>query len=147
MLFLLYAIDDNQKPSQPAAQVSDNERAAIAAKREADELASKQAEEAKCEADLRCIAEKKTIEATFKCVPYVERLATNNFEWIDKWYEPKFSHFKWRDQKDLVVTYVGDKIKYQNGFSGWVLSRYECDYSIRAGIVLDVRASPGRLPP
>ena len=79
-------------------------------------------QKAKCEADLRCIAEKKTIEATFKCVPYVERLATNNFEWIDKWYEPKFSHFKWRDQKDLVVTYAGDKIKYQNGFGGWMLS-------------------------
>jgi hypothetical protein len=147
MFFLLYLIGDNQKPSPPAAQVSDSERAAIAAKREADELASKKAEEARCDADLKCIGDKKSIEATFRCVPYVERLATNNFEWIDKWYEPKFSHFRWKDQGNLVVTYLGDKIKYQNGFGGWVLSRYECDYSIRTGTVLDVRASAGRLPP
>jgi hypothetical protein len=80
-------------------------------------------------------------------VPYLERLATNNFEWIDRWYEPKFSYFRWRDQKNLVVTYLGDKIKYQNGFGAWVISSYECDYSIRAGVVLDARASPGRLPP
>ena len=44
------------------------------------------------------------------------------------------------------VTYVGDKIKFQNGFGAWVLSVYECDYNIPARIVLDVRAAAGRVP-
>ena len=86
------------------------------------------------------------INASFKCAPLIERLAQNNFEWTDKWYEPKLSHFKWRDKKHEVVTYAGDKIKYQNGFGAWVLSKYECDYNVALGVALDARASAGRLP-
>jgi hypothetical protein len=134
--FVLAQLFVDKKPaSQPTAQVSE------AAKREADKQ-----QEAQCETDLKCIGDKKSVEATFKCVPYVERLAKNNFEWIDAWYEPKFSHFRWKDQNNLVVTYLGDKIKFQNGFGGWMLSRYECDYNIRTSAVLDVRASAGRMP-
>ena len=94
-----------------------------------------------------CIGDKKSIEASFKCAPYVERLAKNNFEWIDAWYEPKFSLFRWKSQPNLVITYLGDKINIKTGLAGWVLSVYECDYSIRTKDVLDVRASAGRLPP
>jgi hypothetical protein len=76
----------------------------------------------------------------------IERLAKNNFEWIDKWYEPKFSHFRWRDRTNHTVTYIGDRIKFQNGFGAWILSIYECDFSAKTGNVLDVRASAGQLP-
>src|SRR5690242_9972245 len=54
-------------------------RVADAAKLE-EELARK-LQDAECEADLKCIGEKKFIKASFKCAPYVERLAKNNFEW------------------------------------------------------------------
>jgi hypothetical protein len=148
VLFILFLIAMNsggkETPKQQAA-VSGTDRAAIA-KNEALEAAKKQEEEARCHANLQCLGDKKSIEAKFKCVPYVERLAKNNYEWVDKWYESKFSRFRWKDQKNLVITYIGDKIKYQNGFGAWVLSIYECDYNVSTQTVIDVRASPGRLP-
>jgi hypothetical protein len=136
----------DSKPESVISQKRDADELARKKQLEADELARKQAEEAKCRTDLQCIGDKKSIEATFKCVPIIERLAKNNFEWTDRWYEPKFGRFRWKDQKNLVVTYLGDKIKFQNGFGAWILSRYECDYNIATGTVLDARASAGRLP-
>jgi hypothetical protein len=115
--------------------------AAEAAKREADA-----AEAARCATDLRCFAEKHISRATTRCRPQIERLAINNFEWFDRWYESKLSHFRWKDQENQIITYAGDKIKYQNSFGAWTLSIYECDYDANNAVVLDVRARPGRLP-
>ena len=44
------------------------------------------------------------------------------------------------------VTYVGDKIKFQNGFGAWQFATYACDYDPIADDVLNVDASLGRLP-
>ena len=120
-------------------------------KRDAAELESKRARDAEVEAqlcaeELRCTAEKNNAEATVRCIPFIERLAKNNFDWIDRWYEPKLTHFRWKDKKRKLVTYFGDKIKYQNGFGAWIISIYECDFDTTAQIVTDVRAYPGRLP-
>jgi hypothetical protein len=102
VLFILFlvAVNSGEKgvPKQQTTNVSEADRAAIA-KKEALEVAKKQEEEARCNADLQCLGDKKSIEAKIKCVPYVERLAKNNFEWVDKWYESKFSRFRWKDQK------------------------------------------------
>lgn len=107
---------------------------------------AKAATDAACMDDLRCIAEKNSVGAAIKCAPLVERLAKNNFEWIDKWYEQKFSHYRWKDRANRIVTFVGDRIKYQNGFGAWTLSIYECDFDTRSNTVLDVRARAGQLP-
>jgi hypothetical protein len=132
-------------PGKPATATASATSAV--AQREADDLGVKKAEEeAKCAADVRCVGEKKMIEASFRCAPLMERLAQNSFEWTDRWYEPKLSHYRWADQNHQVVTYSRDKIKYQNGFGAWVLSKYECDYNVALGAAIDVRASPGRLP-
>jgi hypothetical protein len=107
--------------------------------------AQKAEAEAKCAVDLQCLGDKKIISASFKCAPLIERLAKNNFEWIDAWYETKLSHFRWKDKDAKIITFIGDRIKFQNGFGAWVISKYECDYNALLDIVLDVRASPGRI--
>jgi len=112
---------------------------------EAAQKAAQAAEAGRCAGDLHCLGEKYFPEATVYCKPLVERLAKNNFEWIDGWLEPKFSHYRWKNKSLGVITYIGDKIKYQNGFGAWVLSVYECDFDTKSKAVLDVRASPGRL--
>ncbi|MCK1640471.1 zinc ribbon domain-containing protein [Bradyrhizobium sp. 157] len=136
-ILVIMFLNSFNKDSTKQQAVSEEDRIATA-KKEAEE-------EARCNSDLKCLGNKKSIEASFKCAPNVEKLAKNNFEWIDKWYESKFSRFGWKDKNNLVITYVGDKIKFQNGFGAWVLSRYECDYSIPTSTVMDVRASAGRL--
>lgn len=102
---------------------------------------------AECVKDLSCWADHHHIEATIRCEKYVERLAKYSHQWTDKWHETKFSHFRWKNSKKGTVTYIGDKIRFQNGFGAWQNSVYECDFDPASKQVLDVRAKHGRLPP
>jgi hypothetical protein len=108
---------------------------------------SAETEKPKCTGTpLQCLADKHYIDAASKCAPLIERLAKNNFEWTDKWYEQKFNKLKWNDEQKGIIAYVGDKIKFQNGFGAWTISTYECDFDTSKDEVLGVRANAGRLP-
>ncbi len=137
--------DDRRAAEQAKADAA---RLAVEAKADAARLAveEKLAEERRCEQDLRCTAEKALSIATMRCTSAVERLAKNNFEWIDKWDERKFSRYRRPNNNTSIVTYIGDKIKYQNGFGAWILSVYECDFDTKGERVTDARAQAGRLP-
>lgn len=102
--------------------------------------------EARCRADLKCFIELEILNADAYCPEYVERLAKNNHEWTNGWLSPKFTRWKWKDQSKRQVTFLGDKIKFQNGFGAWVVHIYECDFDTATQTVLGVRARPGRLP-
>jgi len=128
---------------------------AAEAKRKQDEqaererIAAAEAErkkDADCKTDLQCWGDKHSIKASFACRPYVERLAKYQFEWTDGWLDTKFSHFRWKNKAKGQVTYVGDKIKFQNGFGAWQFATYTCDYDPVADVVLNVDAAPGRMP-
>jgi len=142
----LAAAEETRKRAEMAqqAEAEDRRKKQEAAQKAAD-AAKALAEETACLKDLHCLGEKYDPDATVLCTPLVERLAKNNFEWIDKWYEPKFSHYRWKDRALGVITYLGDKIKYQNGFGAWTLSVYECDFDTKTKTVVDVRAAAGRL--
>lgn len=101
--------------------------------------------DAECRKTLSCWAEKHTVSAAVRCKDPVERLAKNSFEWTDGMLESKFSHYRWKNQATGEVTYIGDKIKYQNGFGAWIFHTYECDLDASGERVTDVRASPGRI--
>jgi hypothetical protein len=101
--------------------------------------------DAECRKTLACWAEKHTADAAVRCRGPVEMLAKNNFEWTDGMLEPKFSHYRWKNQATGEVTYIGDKIKYQNGFGAWIIHTYECDLDASGQKVTDVRASPGQI--
>ena len=84
------------------------------------------------------------------CVHYIEKLARYDFEWTDGWLDYKFTHFRWKNQNKGIITFIGDKIKLQNGFGAWQHYTYACDYSPNKdadeiGNVLDVRLREGRL--
>ncbi len=55
------------------------------------------------------------------------------------------SRFRWLDQGAGALTYIGDKIQFQNGFGAWQNHIYECDYDAGTGKPIEVRAQPGRL--
>jgi len=107
---------------------------------------SSQITDTECRKTLRCWGEKHNANAAVRCRRPVERLAKNNFEWTDGILEPKFSRYRWKNEERGEITYIGDKIKYQNGFGAWTFYVYECDLDASGQTVLDVRASPGRLP-
>ena len=98
-----------------------------------------------CRKTLKCWAEKHTSNAEVYCRRPVELMAKNNFEWTDSFLESKFTHYRWKNQARGEVTYVGDRIKFQNGFGAWIFHTYECDLDGTGEKVLDVRARPGRI--
>lgn len=126
-------------------RIQDQQR--LAKEQQAQEDARRKAEEERCKEDLQCLGDKESLAAAIKCDDYIERLAKYDFEWTDGILAPKFSHFKWKDKKEHVLTYIGDKVKFQNGFGAWQYFSYECDFNTRAGQVVDARAYPGRLLP
>lgn len=104
------------------------------------------AEEKACQKDLQCWGDKKLFEATVACEDRIEKLGLYTHKWTDGWLEPKFSHFRWKSMNQGIVTYMGDKIQFQNGFGAWIPHRYWCDYDTQNKVVLDVRAEPGLMP-
>jgi len=101
--------------------------------------------DAECKKDLACWGEKHLTRASVKCDEFVERLASYDFEWTDGWAEPKFSHYRWEDQEEGFVTYIGDKIKFSNGYGAFQNHIYYCDYDPEMESVLHVSAEPGSL--
>lgn len=107
--------------------------------------AAKISEEAACKTDLQCWGSKHNLEATIRCDGEVEKLAKYSHEWTDGILEAKFSHFRWKNKPAGIVTYIGDKIKFQNGFGAYQAYTYECDFDTIAKQAVAVRAEPGRL--
>lgn len=130
--------------SAKQAELRRKEEEAKQAKAEAEARAKAEAD-AQCRQSLQCWGEKHSIAAAFKCEDAVERIAKYQAEWTDGLLEPKFSHFRWKDHEAGVVTYLGDKVKFQNGFGAWQNMSYACDYDPERDLVLSVNVQPGRL--
>lgn len=108
-------------------------------------IAEKKEEERLCKKDLQCWGQKNANAAAVACDGKIEKLAKYDFEWTDGFFEPKFSRSRWRNKDRLIITYIGDKIKLQNGFGAWQRYTYECDYDTERDLVLKVSARPGRI--
>lgn len=99
-----------------------------------------------CKTELRCWAEKHIHLAAVKCRRHIERSAKYQAEWTGSWYEPTFSHYRWSSNSAAGrVTYIGDRVKFQNGFGAWSPMVYECVYNPAIEDVADVRVQAGRL--
>lgn len=110
------------------------------------ETKQRRVEDAKCRRELSCWGEKATSAVTtLTCERFVERMAQYDYEWTDGFWEPKFSRYRWKDIESGIVTLIGDKIKFQNGFGAWSNMTYECDVSPATETVIDVRVWRGRI--
>lgn len=114
------------------------------------EAAEKARKDAECRKDLKCWAEKGTVAASVYCRDQIEKLANYSMKWTDAWYEPKFSHYRWsrKDQNGRgIVTYLGDKAQFQNGFGAYQNVIYTCDIipEDKDHTIFDVSVTPGRL--
>jgi hypothetical protein len=92
--------------------------------------------------DAEWLSGKFSIEAGVKCQTPVERLAKFDFQWTDGTFELKFPSFLVNVRSPGVLTVVGDKIKFQNGFGAWQHMKYFCDFDVRKKQVIDVSATP-----
>jgi len=106
----------------------------------------REAEEAACRLELQCAGDKYSRYAGSSCPPHIERLAKYQHKWTDEgWFEQKFTHFQWKDRMGGVITFLGDKLRFQNGFGAWQNMVYECDFNVNTEEPVAVRVSAGRL--
>lgn len=108
-------------------------------------MLTQEEKEQACRWDMQCLGDKNSFMATRRCKSYIEGLGQYAHKWTDGWLEAKFSHFRWKNKDKGVVTYMGDKIQFQNGFGAWMPHRYWCDYDTLNNVVLNARAVPGRM--
>lgn len=102
-------------------------------------------EAAACKQDLQCWGDKNGVSASVYCKTPVEKLAKYSAKWTDGMLDSKFSHFRWLNKDKGHITYIGDKIQFQNGFGAMQNHVYECDYDPSTNTPLEVRARPGQL--
>jgi hypothetical protein len=100
---------------------------------------------ASCKGGLQCLTDQFLSEASVYCRESIERLARFQHEWTDGFFEQKFSRSKWKDRSKSIVTFMGDRIKFQNGFGAWQTHLYECDFDLKNWKILGARAAPGRI--
>ena len=95
--------------------------------------------------DLECLGNKGVISAGVFCKDKIERLAKHSVRWTDGMLEMKFSRFKWKNKSSGIITYIGDKVEFQNGFGAFSPMIYTCDLSADNKTVLNVSVREGRL--
>lgn len=97
------------------------------------------------ESDLQCRGSNTLGSAAVYCSAHIEQRAQHAVRWTDSFFEPKFSQFRWRDPLAGEITYIGNKVEFQNGFGAFTPMIYECDLASDEKTVLDVRVQEGRL--
>ena len=97
--------------------------------------------------DLSCLGEKGLSGASVYCKKEIEKFAKYSVKWTDtSLFDMKFSRYRWKDQPAGIITYIGDKVEFQNGFGAFTPMTYECDLMPDNKTVLDARVYEGRLP-
>lgn len=145
-----------RKPEKPARQLKKFEIVAglaggilaigyLASNHDAASVSADQ-RAAQCATDLACMINKGTIAAGLRCPSQIEKLAKHAVRWTDGSLGPKFSRGRWLDASQGMVTMIGDKAEFQNGFGAWTPVVYECDLNKDQNAVLAVRVKEGRLP-
>lgn len=103
--------------------------------------------EKKCKADdLQCLGDQGIVGAGIYCKKAIESLAEHSVKWTDGTFEMKFSKFRWKNKPAGVITFIGDKAEFQNGFGAFTPVIYECDMMADNKSIVDARVTEGRLP-
>ena len=93
------------------------------------EAEKEKGKELACPQDLQCWANKHIIDASVACERLIENRAPFDYKWTDGWLERKLTGFAWKKRKAGLISYYGDKVKFQNRFGAWVHMGYKCDYN------------------
>lgn len=84
---------------------------------------------AECLKDLSCWGDHWSSEASLACKPLIEKQALIDFKW-EGWVavDTIFTKFAWRNADEGILTYYGDKVRFQNAFGTWLPHWYWCDF-------------------
>lgn len=133
------AAEKKQKETKRADRIAQREKEA------AERRIERERKEANCKYDLKCWGGKHAVDAMLTIRENIERRAKYQFEWLEGAYSYKHVRFKWKNKSAGVLTYLGDGVKFQNGFGAWQNMIYQCDYDPASGQATNIKVYPGRL--
>jgi hypothetical protein len=96
--------------------------------------------------DLRCRGAAGYTGAAAACPAHIEQHSEFSVRWTDNAEKPKFSRFNWTSEEGGGITYIGDRVEFQNAFGAHKPMRYVCDIAKDGKTVLGARVYEGRLP-
>ena len=94
--------------------------------------------------DTQCNYDRNLADASAKCKPLVQRSAKHEYEWTDGILDTIFSHAR-IDSKANRLTFIGDKVKFTNGFNAKTNMTYACTLDLKTKEVVDFSISEGKL--
>ncbi|CAH3779769.1 hypothetical protein I9Y19_003266 [Citrobacter freundii] len=94
--------------------------------------------------DTQCNFDKYMVDAVTKCKPLIEKSAKFEFEWTDGLLDPMFSHGSIDSQKN-ELTFIGDKVKFTNGFNAKTTMTYSCTLNLKSKEVTHFKIQQGKL--
>ena len=80
-----------------------------------------------CGKDLQCLSKIGQVRADVFCKEPIERLAQFDMKWEEMHIGGRFSKISWKDMDRGVVTYMGDKAKFQTPAGVYINVIYACD--------------------
>ncbi len=96
-----------------------------------------------CSRYLRCAAQKAVREASLHCRLPIEQLAAFSAQWTEPGADSIFHDYNWLDERKGTITYLGNKVHFQNAGGAKMPVAYECDFDPATSQVLDARARVG----
>lgn len=137
---------DDASPPETASTVVQAESleqqrlsAAAASKRAEDKELHLAEEDAECRKNIDCWTTRNELAAADACTKAIEAKAQYQAEWQDGLFGGKFSSARWAARDHGHLTFIGDSVKFQNGYGAWQKMSYQCDYNPDTGKVLEVR--------
>ncbi len=95
--------------------------------------------------DLKCLADDGMFGAAIYCLDDIEKQARYSIKWTNGIIEPVFSRMRWLNKEKGQITYIGDKLQFQNKFGAFENVVYECDLEKDNKTVIATRVRAGRL--
>lgn len=94
--------------------------------------------------DTQCLFDKYFVKASTPCRQLVEKSSKYDFEWTDGIVKPMFTQAINKSAKNQL-TYIGDRVKFTNGFNAKTTMTYACTYDWKANELVDFKISEGKL--
>lgn len=112
-----------------------------------DDAVAKEPAKAKvcAENDGKCIFDANLVDALVACKGPIQESSKYDHEWTNGAFENIFSRYINQPAKHQIV-YIGDKLKFTNGFNAKVNMSYSCTFDTKSKQAVDYKVTEGRLP-
>lgn len=94
--------------------------------------------------DGECLFNKYWAKAAPGCRKLIEKSSKYDYEWTDGIMTPMFSHYR-NDAPQNQITFIGDKVKFTNGFNAKTTMTYHCTFDLKTLKVVNFNIDSGKL--